>query len=101
MLKFKRICLARHKKVFLFITLLLTAFSEAGAGTQPPNPGGDPSGGGIPPVGGGASLGDGEAILFILVLVYVVWKLKYLFLSKSNFFARLSNGENRKKHVLS
>ncbi len=58
--------------VAIFILVML--FSEIFAGTEPPDPGGDPTGGG-PPVGGGAPVGNGSFILIASGIVYISYKL--------------------------
>ncbi len=60
------------------IMIVMVCFSvELYAGTDPPNPGVDPTGGG-PPVGGGAPIGNGTFILISAGIIYIAYKL-YLF----------------------
>lgn len=56
--------------IILFLLLICT---ETFAGSQPPDPGGDPTGGG-PPVGGGAPVGNGSLILISMGIMYLSYK---------------------------
>ena len=64
------------KSIILYSTILLLFLisTELFAGSQPPDPGGDPTGGG-PPVGGGAPVGNGTIILISMGLIYFSYKI--------------------------
>ncbi len=64
------------KIVFIVLILLFTVSLEVNAGTNPPDPGGDPAAGGGVPVGGGAPVGDGVYLLLGAAAVYSVWKIQ-------------------------
>ncbi len=62
----------------LFVIIAITFITqEVFAGTEPPNPGGDPTGGG-PPVGGGAPVGNGTIILIVAAFTYALYKVRNL-----------------------
>ena len=66
----------------LLIIVTVTIISqELFAGSQPPDPGGSPTGGG-PPVGGGAPIGNGTIILIIAALTYALYKVRSLWEKK-------------------
>jgi len=71
----------KNKLPQLLILLLAVGIilipSDLIAASQPPDPGGDPTGGGIP-VGGGAPLENGFGILVCLAICYFIWKLYHL-----------------------
>jgi len=72
---------ARLLLILLLIIGITIVSQEVFAGTQPPDPGGDPTGGG-PPVGGGAPIGSGTVILIVAAITYALYKVRSLWENK-------------------